>query len=257
MKTKIRDSRLESAFRNGKKALIAYFPACDPLISTDILRTYCGSGCDIVELGLKAQNPYMDGTVICDAMARSSGSGNLCDARPAIETIRRVSRSMATLIFCYASRPMCESSQRHSWAGIDALLCAPDPGTGHKRTIQQCAKTAGAKTVEFVPYRYDEIDIERAKKASAYVMLQYANGKTGIRDGYDLAAEKRLATVRNAGVRQPIVCGIGLATADQCRHAIDAGADGVVVGTQAVLKCLDGPASIAAYLSELRTVLGT
>lgn len=250
------NSRLELAFSSGKKALIVYFPTQDPAISAELLRTFSDNGCDIVELGLKAQNPYLDGTVIRNAMARSSGSGQLSDAQPALRAIRAASRSMAALIFCYASRSLCDSARAGNWVGIDAILCAPEPGTPHQELILKTAREAEVKTAGFVPYRFTEADIDRARKASGYVMLQYADGKTGLREGFDRHAEHRLARLRAAGVKQPIVFGIGLASGDQCRHAIDSGADGVVVGTQAVLKCLDGRARIAAYLSELRTVLG-
>lgn len=250
------NQRLSAAFRNGNKALIAYFPVGNPDISPALLHTYGDCGCDIVELGLKASNPYLDGTSIRNAMLCSNGPGKLCDATAALKAIRNASSTMAALIFCYASRNLLDSSRKDDWARIDALLCAPEQETDNQQHIHENAGRAGVKITEFVPYHFDKTDLERAKNASGYVMLQYAQGKTGLRDGLDAEAEKRLSVLRNAGVRQPIVLGIGLSTSDQCRHAIDVGADGAVVGTQALLKCLDGQAAIAGYLSDIRRAIG-
>ena len=57
------------------------------------------------------------------------------------------------------------------------------------------------------------------------------------------------------GVVRPILVGIGTSQPDQIRHAIDTGADGIVVGSMAIEKGLQSHAALEDYLCEVREVL--
>ena len=124
-----------------------------------------------------------------------------------------------------------------------------------RRRIEAEATAQGVRRVCFLTYDFDQADIERAAGAEGFVFLQYSPGLTGLRDDLDPALSARLRRLRQGGVARPIVAGIGVSTPDQMRHALDAGADGIVVGSMTVLKALEGPAALEEYLMQTRAVV--
>ena len=86
-------------------------------------------------------------------------------------------------------------------------------------------------------------------------MLQYLPGKTGARTEIDKGLTDRLAKIRRAGVMRPILTGIGISTPNQVRHTVDAGADGVVIGSKTIQMGLKGYAALEDYLCGIRDIL--
>ena len=109
--------------------------------------------------------------------------------------------------------------------------------------------------MEFVSYEFGESEIDRARKANAYVMLQYTRGRSGLRPDRDPKLAARLNRLRDEGVTLPIVAGIGVSTVEQARQAMDhgAGRSGDRIESSA-----DGGVRRSAledYLSEVREAL--
>lgn len=232
--------------------LVAYFPAADPLIPDSMLDYYANVGVDVVELGLKATNPSYDGDVITRTMRRAVGSGHVSDALGTASYLRRLPGKPKGVLFCYPEAAILEADQE--WSGIDGVLCLPtDP---EKQAIVAAkAQARGTRRVEFVGYDWDLEDSKRARKADEYVMLQYSQGRTGIRDEIDNRLADRLSRLRDEGVEVPIVTGIGISTHDQLRHALDAGADGIVIGSKAVELAEESGEALATYLGGMRGIL--
>ncbi len=256
-------SRMDAVVSSGKNILIAYVPTSDPLIAPSLVDVYCRSGVNILEMGIRSDNPYLDGEAVRASMKRSTGSGSVHDARAVLDRLEATDCDAAAVIFAYASRHLLPSGKadipseqmRWDWKGIDGLLCLPENDTDAKDAIEQDAVEAGVKIVALVPYHFDESHVERARNASSYVMLQACEGSTGIRSGFDRTCGQRLKQLRNAGVTAPIVLGIGISTPEQCRQAIDCGADGVVVGSRALLEGLKGAKALEDYLRSIRETL--
>lgn len=241
--------RLDAVNRGA--LLSAYFPVGDPLIPTDRLAIYARARVDIVELGLKAVNAFADGPVVAGSMARAHGEGRVGEARRAALTLRGQDPAITAMAFGYAEPTLMHAGT--DWQVIDALLCLGEPAP--RRRIEAEATAQGVRRVCFLTYDFDEADIERAAGAEGFVFLQYSPGLTGLRDDLDPALSARLRRLRQGGVARPIVAGIGVSTPDQMRHALDAGADGIVVGSMTVLKALEGPAALEEYLMQTRAVV--
>jgi len=241
--------RLDAVNRGA--LLSAYFPVGDPLIPTDRLAIYARARVDIVELGLKAVNAFADGPVVAGSMARAHGEGRVGEARRAALTLRGQDPAITAMAFGYAEPTLMDAGT--DWQVIDALLCLGEPAP--RRRIEAEATAQGVRRVCFLTYDFDEADIERAAGAEGFVFLQYSPGLTGLRDDLDPALSARLRRLRQGGVARPIVAGIGVSTPDQMRHALDAGADGIVVGSMTVLKALEGPAALEEYLMQTRAVV--
>lgn len=249
------NNRLASALAAHSKVLVSYFPAGDPLVPVEILDVFASCGVDIVEIGIRSDDPYLDGDIIRQSMRRSSGNGVLCDAWEAVARLEAFHAHMAGLVFAYASDAFHHSAVDGNWRGIDALMCAPQPQSPNKKHIELAARKAGVSITEFIPYACNADDVQRAVQATGYVMLQCVNGKTGLYEGFDGSATTRVAKLRAAGVSKPILLGIGIGTADQCRQAIDSGADGVVIGSKVVATSLQSASCLEAYLASIRRAL--
>lgn len=216
------------------------------------LAAYDTARVDVVELGIKAEDPFADGAMVKGAMDRAEGVGTVSEAREALAAVRRFEHPALGMIFGYASDVF--APEPEVWAEVDGLLCL---GQDEPARLALCdaARARGARITEFVPYELPLRARKAAVNAESYVMLQYLPGKTGARVETDELLKPRLEKMRRAGVQRPILVGIGISQHDQIRHAIDTGADGVVIGSKAIEKGLQGQSALEDYLCGIREVL--
>lgn len=230
----------------------AYYPVNDPQVPLSMLAAYQAAAVDVVELGIRTDNPYADGHVIRDSMARATGMGTVAEACEAIGRVRDFNHDTLGMIFAYAEARLAPDPA--IWSGVDGLLCLGTPDA-QSAAVTADARANGARVTRFVPYALPAQALEEAVSATGFVMLQYTEGKTGIRTTLDHALAERLWRLRQAGIFQPVMVGIGISTLDQIRHAMDNGADGIIVGSMAVLKAIEGEAALLDYLCSVREVL--
>ncbi len=248
-------NRLDAVLASGRPLVVAYFPAGDPLVPVGLIDAYAEAGVDVLELGIKAADPFMDGDVVAASMARSSGRGLLDDARPALDHLAGISNAPAALVFAYYTGFAATPAAR-TWRGVDGLLGLPAGGSGLDGAIRAGAAANNVRLAEFVPFAFTPADIARARATQAYVMLQAADGRTGARDRLDPDNAARIKRLRAEDVTAPVVLGFGISKPEHARQAIDMGADGIVVGSRCVDKCLEGRAALAGFLQEMRAGLG-
>ena len=247
-------NRLDALLASRRRLLIGYFPAGDPRVPVELIDVYAECGVDVLEIGIKAREPFMDGEVVAASMERSTGRGALEDARPVLDRLRARGRDMAALVFAYYHEfPKLPAPA--SWRGIDGLLGLPGAETSPDTAIRAAARSRGVRTAEFMPYEFGPADVERCRRAEAYVMLQAAPGRTGAREHLDPASAARIRRLREAGVTAPIVLGFGISRPQHAAQAIEMGADGIVVGSRCVDKCLEGEDVLAAFLAGMRAGL--
>ena len=236
----------------SRKLLASYFPVNDPLLPLSLLKAFDTAKVDVVELGMKAQDAFADGATVTEAMQRAHGKGLVSEALPAIEAVRNFHHNAMGIIFGYASEVF--KNRPEIWTEVDGLLCL-GRDEEERQAICSDARIRGTRITEFVSYEMPLTTRSAAIKAESYVMLQYLPGKTGARTEIDKALTARLAKMRRAGVVRPILTGIGISAPDQVRHAIDAGADGVVIGSKTIQMGLKSYAALEDYLCEIRDVL--
>ncbi len=237
---------------DGRKFLAAYFPVGDPLMPLSLLAAYDAARVDVVELGVKAADPFADGPTVRDAMARAGGTGRVSEAHAELETVRGFASPALGMVFGYASDTL--AADPEVWAGVEGLLCLGRDET-ERLALCDAARARGTRITEFVPYEMPLWSRAAAVNAESYVMLQYLPGLTGARVETDELLKPRLQKMRRAGVTRPILVGIGISQPDQIRHALDIGADGVVVGSMVLQKGLQSHAALEDYLCQIREVL--
>jgi len=249
-----RSNRLDAVIASRKTLLVGYFPAGDPLVPAHLLDSYRANGVDVVEIGIKAADPFMDGPIVAASMQRSSGYGMLEDALAAVDRLRAAT-DLATLVFAYDTREFATGLEHADWRGVDGLLGLPRPDLGRGSAIRASAAANRVRIAEFVPHAFGEADIARARQTDAYVMLQAAEGKTGPRRALDGDCAASIRRLRSEGVTAPIVLGFGISEPVHAIQAIDMGADGVVVGSECITRCLAGRAALADFLAAMRAAL--
>ncbi len=232
-----------------KGKLACYFPINDPLISLDFLKSYSDAKVDFIELGLKDIDPYLDGDVIQDSMQRSYGFGNVCEALETIKAVDALEHVPHKVLFLYANKRHLKSDK--NWRNIDSIFCPGHIGSIRKKILDRAHKQK-VMNVEFLEYYFNETDLKRARCATSYIMLQYSKGKTGLRKSIDKDVRKRIIKLKRNGVILPIFLGIGISSRDQIKHALDCGADGVVIGSGAVSAALKGKNCLTDYLCGVR-----
>lgn len=232
--------------------LAAYFPVNDPLVPLELLAAYDVARVDVVELGVKTPDPYADGEVVAASMLRATGTGTVSEAADAINAVRQFRHDSLGMIFGYAEPKLAPDPA--IWRDVDGLLALGASGPDTDK-ITRAAAQNGTRITRFVPYDLPCAAVTAARTATGFVFLHYTDGKTGIRTALDERLPERVAKLRDAGVCAPIMAGIGISTVAQVDHAMQSGADGVVVGSKAVQKAVEGRAALEDYLCNLREVL--
>lgn len=248
--------RLDRALARDRPGLVCYVPLGDPLVPEDLPTALLGAGADVLEVGVPAADPRLDGPVVAGSMrrARAAGVGH-----------HQAADLMAALRGRVGEHPMVwmgyPEHQGTRWAstiaesGVDAVLLAEAPRRlgGPRRWLSEL----GVPLLCFLDLELDPADVALAAAAtSGYVMLQAVPGRTGVRaGGSDPRLPGALVALRRAGVRVPLAVGFGVAGAEAARHLVQLGADAVVIGSAVLEAALEGSTKAAALIAEVRKAL--
>jgi tryptophan synthase alpha chain len=232
--------------------LIVYFPLGDYLITTNMLDDYADAGVDFIEFGWPAPDAYLDGSDVRASMMRASKSAPRTALSVARERLSLQANPPKALLMTYAEAGHAALSDPALFKGIDAILALAPAGDEIRAKMESRARSAGVQVSTFMPLPMTEADIDAARRADCYVMLQAARGVTGPRSSIDPLNQTRIAALRADGITAPIVLGFGVSNGEQARAAIEYGADGVVVGSAALRAAIHGREELAALLRSLR-----
>lgn len=241
----LRGNGLDRLAARGHPILACYFPLGDPVFANGIDAIYRSAGVDLFELGLPSADPYMDGADVAGAMRRALASGIDPYARLADMAAWLADEPDGPAGVCMAYADL-DLSRIAGWPGLDGMLIVGTPPG---------AFPPGVRTCGLLKLDFTNEDLAAAAAWDGYVMVQAAAGVTGPRDRLDPRLADTIAAARRAGVSRPILAGFGIGTSDQARAAVDAGADGAVIGSMCVRKAMQGPDEIARFLDRVRSAL--
>lgn len=231
---------------DGKKLLACYLPLGDPQMIEDQAEIYISCGVNILEVGLPHADPFMDGEVVKKAMARALSDGvDYEEWRQRLKTLRHrfSSNYIAAMGYVDLLPIVTNGSGGFLVDGILHIGLAP-PNQG-----------AAVDSIGFVSTELGRAELEVARQATGYILLQANAGKTGLRNSLSLENCKRVARLRTAGVQAPILLGFGISTPGHAAKAVSMGADGVVIGTACLRAAEGGAASLGNFLTEVREAL--
>jgi tryptophan synthase alpha chain len=213
-----------------------------------LAETAVAAGADIVELGFPFSDPLADGPVIRRAAERALAAGMRTDAclECLAETRRRV--DVPLIPMTYASLLETRGYERFAAdaraAGATSLIVADLPAGEHRdlRRVQLVAPTSSDERLRLA-----------AAETDGWLYLVTVTGTTGARAALSPELAPLVARARRVA-KVPLYAGFGISTPEQARAAAEL-ADGVVVGSAAVLAAEEGAAELEALVRSLRAAL--
>jgi tryptophan synthase alpha chain len=205
-------------------------------------------GADLVELGFPFSDPLADGPVIRRAAERALAQGMrtraclecLAATRERVD-VPLVPMTYAALLEAYGWARFADDARA---AGATTMIVADLPA-GERPELRRVQLVAPTST--------DERIALAAVQTDGWLYLVTLTGTTGARDELSPALAPLVRRAR-ALTDVPLLAGFGISTPEQARAACDL-ADGVVVGSAAVLAAEDGPAALERYVASLRAAL--
>jgi tryptophan synthase alpha chain len=205
-------------------------------------------GADLVEVGFPFSDPLADGPVIRRAAERALAAGMRTSA--CLDCLRSVREQVAVPLvpMTYASLLEAYGWERFASdvedAGASSLIVAdlPVDVRPELRRVQLVAPTST-----------DERISEAAERTDGWLYLVTVAGTTGARDELSPALAPLVRRTR-AMTGVPLYAGFGISTPQQAGAAAEL-ADGVVVGSAALLAAEDGPAALERFVGQLRSAL--
>jgi tryptophan synthase alpha chain len=206
------------------------------------------AGADIVELGFPFSDPLADGPVIRRAAERALAAGMRTDAclECLAETRRRV--EVPLIPMTYASLLETRGYERFAAeardAGATSLIVADLPAGEHRELhrVQLVSPTSSDERLRLA-----------AAETDGWLYLVTVTGTTGARAQLSPELAPLVARARQVA-KVPLYAGFGISTPEQARAAAEL-ADGVVVGSAAVLAAEEGAAELEALVRSLRAAL--
>jgi tryptophan synthase alpha chain len=205
-------------------------------------------GADLVEIGFPFSDPLADGPVIRLAAERALAEGMRTDACLECLAAVRARVDVPLVPMTYASLLEAYGYERFErdarQAGADSLIVADLPAGEQPRLrrVQLVAPTSTQERLELA-----------AAETDGWLYLVTLTGTTGARD--ELSSELAPLVGRARAVTAvPLLAGFGISTPEHARAAAEL-ADGVVVGSAALLAAEQGPRSLEDFVRSLRRAL--
>ena len=205
-------------------------------------------GADLIEIGFPFSDPLADGPVIRRAAERALEQGMrtaeclecLRDVRDAVR-VPLVPMTYASLLEAYGWERFSEDARE---AGAASLIVAdlPVDVRPELRRVQLVAPTSTDERIDLA-----------ARSTDGWLYLVTVAGTTGARAELSPALAPLVERAR-AVTDVPLYAGFGISTPEQAAAAAEL-ADGVVVGSAALLAAEDGPAGLGAFVAQLRAAL--
>jgi tryptophan synthase alpha chain len=201
----------------------------------ELARAAEAGGADLIEIGFPFSDPLADGPVIRRAAERALAEG--MRTGKCLECLRAVREVVAVPLV-----PMTYASllEAYGWERFDADL-----------PVDERPELARVQLV--APTSTDERIALAAERTDGWLYLVTVAGTTGARAELSPALAPLVRRTR-ALTDVPLYAGFGISTPEQASEAAGL-ADGVVVGSAALLAAEEGPAALERFVAQLRSAL--
>jgi tryptophan synthase alpha chain len=205
-------------------------------------------GADLVELGFPFSDPLADGPVIRQAAERALARGMRTSAclECLAATHERVDvplvpMTYAALLEAYGYERFASDAEA---AGASTMIVADLP-VGERAELRRVQLVAPTSTDERLRLAADH--------TVGWLYLVTLTGTTGARDHLSPSLAGLVSRAR-AVTDKPLYAGFGITEPEQARAAAEL-ADGVVVGSRAVVVAEEGPDALRDYVRSLRAAI--
>ncbi|MFB6127626.1 MAG: tryptophan synthase subunit alpha [Halolamina sp.] len=221
-------------------AFVPYLAVGDPdyEASKRYVEALAEGGADCIELGLPFSEPIAEGSTIQSAIVRALEAGMTPDryfefVEELDVDVPLVCMTYYNLIYQYGAEQGPEPFvERAAEAGIGGFI-VPDLPAEEAEPLRAACDAHDRDLIFIVAptTTRDRLDAIR-EQVSGYVYVQARLGVTGARSDVSRTTEESLARVADWDV--PKAVGFGISEPDHAARVVDAGADGVIVGSALV-----------------------
>ncbi|MDF9745672.1 tryptophan synthase subunit alpha [Natrinema salsiterrestre] len=231
------DSDIEAAIRGNHPALITYITAGDP--SLEDTKAYVEAldrgGSDLIELGLPFSEPIAEGQTIQAAINRALAAGTTPEGF--FELVEDLETEAPLLVMTYYNmilqygsepdvRPFVE---RAAEAGLSGII-VPDLPAEEADPLRDACDDNGLDLIFIIAPTTEGERLDAVmSRVSGFAYVQARLGTTGARANVSGATYDSLARLSKYDV--PKAVGFGVSEGDHAAEIIEAGADGVIVGS--------------------------
>jgi tryptophan synthase alpha chain len=216
--------------------------------TAELARAAEAGGADVVEIGFPFSDPLADGPVVRRAAERALAQGMrtaeclqcLREVREAVK-VPLVPMTYSSLLEAYGWERFAEDVRT---AGASSLIVADLP-VDVRPELRRVQLVAPTSTDERIALAADSSD--------GWLYLVTVAGITGARAELSPALAPLVERTRKLS-KVPLYAGFGISTPEQAAAAGEL-ADGVVVGSAALLAADDGAPSLERFVSQLRAAL--
>ena len=237
-------SELDAVFDAEPAAFVPYLAAGDPDYESSLAycRALIDGGADVLELGLPFSEPIAEGSTIQGAIVRAL-QGGMTPGRY-FELVEELDASIPVVCMTYynliyqygrasgASTGPRGFVERAAAAGIDGFV-VPDLPVEEAGALRAACDEFDLDLVSIVAPTTGADRLERlVELSSGYLYVQARLGVTGARG--DLSDQTDSSLERLSDLTIPKAVGFGISSGEQAARVVEAGADGIIVGSALV-----------------------
>ncbi|WP_290596106.1 MULTISPECIES: tryptophan synthase subunit alpha [unclassified Archaeoglobus] len=216
------------------RSLIVFFTASYPSVekTVEFMLTSAEAGADVIELGVPFSDPVADGKTIQESYVRALRNFRVEQVFEIARGFRKECEKPLVIMSYYNPiyrRGVKGFVEKAYESGADALLVVDLPYDEAEELVETC-NDVGMKNVFLAAPNTSEERLRAIDELSAFIYLVSTYGVTGERREISPLAFEALKRVKNV-CKKPVAVGFGVSRADHVRQLIEAGADGVVVGS--------------------------
>jgi len=221
----------------GEGAQMSHVYYGDPSeeFSLKLIETLAQNGADIIELGIPFSDPIADGPVFQAACERALNAGvTPIKCVEAIKKLRTANLKTPIIVTTYFNIPYVIGFEkfisRIKKAGAQGLLIPDLPIEEAKPYLELAAKMGLHLILQATPTTSQERLKKIVEAATGFIYLVGLEGVTGSKLT-NLNTTFKLIKKVKARTQTPVMVGFGISKREHAKAIINAGADGVVVGS--------------------------
>lgn len=249
-------SKLKQIRQSGRMALCGYFLVGYPTPDDFFRMTRAASDLDVIEFGIPADEPLLDGPVIASAHQVVTEVRGI-HAEPALALIgglRDLPQPRFVMTYAAVGRALDGFLKLCVENGVHGVL-APDADMTEGAYIAGRARELGLASITLLDARADDDTLRRCVELGDIIYIKAAPGATGqsadIHGELHIALSKVIYGIRELQPEMPISVGIGLQMPEQVTALAELGVDMAIVGTKIVEHLQVGEQALVDYVRGL------
>ena len=227
--------------------------------TVELAEAAAAGGATAFEIGIPFSDPLADGPTVQRAGQRSLAGGMTTSRALEVVAAIRARLDQPLVPMTYAGPVMAYGEERFcadaAAAGADGLI-VPDVPPDEAGELRAACSANGLDLVPLLAPTSPESRIALAcEGAGGFVYLVSVAGVTGARGGLAGGIPEFIQRVRpHTGL--PLLVGFGIAAPETARAALDAGADGVIIGSKAIeVSEQGGPEALERFVAGVAAAL--